>query len=61
MLSKLIDHRPHTRLWAPSEGKNGSSGVLGWASGVSGSGGLVVLAGSLYLVAHFYRFVEPGL
>ena len=57
MIYDAINHRPHTRLWAPSEGKNGSSGVLGWVWCLRGGGGLVVFAGSLYLVAHFYRFV----
>jgi len=54
-------HCPHAMLWAPGEGKGGLSNALDWASDVSGSDGLVVVAGSLYLVADFYRFVEPGL
>ena len=44
-----------------SDGKNGLSDALDWVSDVSGGDRLVVLAGSLCLVAGFYRFVEPGL
>jgi len=54
-------HRPHARLWAPSDGKNGLPDALDWVSDVSRGDELVVLAGSLYPVADFYQFVEPGL
>lgn len=50
-------HHPQARLWSPSEGKSGLSDALDWATDFSGDSGLVVLAGSLYLVADFYRFI----
>jgi len=51
---------PHAKLWSPGEGEGGLSDALDWAASVSGDGGLVVLAGSLYLVADFYRFANLG-
>lgn len=51
---------PHASLWSPSKGGSGLSDALDWATDVSGDGGLVVLAGSLYLVADFYRFTDLG-
>jgi len=51
---------PRARLWSPGEGEGGLSDALDWAASVSGDGGLVVLAGSLYLVADFYRFANLG-
>jgi len=53
-------HYPQARLWLPSEGNGGLSDALNWASDVSGGDGLIVLAGSLYLVADFYRFINSG-
>jgi folylpolyglutamate synthase/dihydrofolate synthase len=53
-------HCPHSKMWSPSEGKSSLSDALDWASDVSGDGGLVVIAGSLYLVADFYRFTNLG-
>jgi len=56
-------HCPYARVWSPIEGKADFSNALDWASDLSGGDGLVVLAGSLYLVADFYRYmnVEVGL
>ena len=56
-------HCPHARVWSPIEGKADLSNALDWASDLSTGDGLVVLAGSLYLVADFYRYmnVEVGL
>jgi len=56
-------HSPYARVWSPAEGKADLSNALNWASSLSGGDGLVVLAGSLYLVADFYRYmnVEVGL
>jgi len=51
---------PHARLWSPGKGEDGLSDALGWAASISGDGGLVVLAGCLYLVADFYRFVDSS-
>ena len=53
-------HCPRAMLWPPSEGKSGLSDALDWATDVSGDSGLVVLAGSLYLVADFYRLINSG-
>jgi len=53
-------HCPDARLWSPGEGEGSLSDALGWANSVSGDGGLVVLAGSLYLVADLYRFIDLG-
>ena len=53
-------HYPHASLWSPNEDGNGLSDALDWAADVSGGDGLVVLAGSLYLVADFYRFIKLG-
>ena len=53
-------HYPHDRLWSPSEGRAGLSDALDWATKISSDNGLVVLAGSLYLVADFYRFIKLG-
>jgi len=53
-------HCPHARLWTPGEGKDGLPDALEWATDVSGGDGLVVLAGSLYLVADFYRVMGLG-
>jgi folylpolyglutamate synthase/dihydropteroate synthase len=39
-------------------GRAGLSDALDWATEVSGSDGLIVLAGSLYLAADFYRFMN---
>jgi len=43
-------HYPRAGLWAPSDGKNGPSDALDWASDVFGDYGLAMLAGGLYLV-----------
>ncbi|KAF9649951.1 FolC bifunctional protein [Thelephora ganbajun] len=51
-------HCPRARLWTPDDGKGGLSDALDWATDLSGGDGLVVLAGSLYLVADFYRFIN---
>lgn len=49
---------PEAELWAAEEESIDQLGsALKWAADVGG-GGLVVLAGSLYLVADFYRFIE---
>ncbi|KAF9789871.1 Mur ligase [Thelephora terrestris] len=53
-------HYTHTRFWSPAEGKTGLSDALNWATNVSGNDGLVVLAGSLFLVADFYRLMDLG-
>ena len=50
---------PKDMLWVKATERMVYS--LRWASGVSGDDELVVLAGSLYLVADFYRFADPGL
>ena len=52
-------HCPHSSCWYPAEGKTALSDALDWATDVSGDG-LVVLAGSLFLVADFYRFMDMG-
>ena len=46
---------PHATFWSPAEGKTGLLDALDWANDVSKGDGLIVLAGSLYLVADFYR------
>ena len=51
-------HCPHARFWSPRESKAGLSDALDWAIDLSGGDGLIVLAGSLYLVADFYRFMN---
>ena len=53
-------HCPHARVWSPAEGKTKLSDALDWATNVSGGDGLIVLAGSLYLVADFYRCMNSG-
>ena len=53
-------HYPDARLWSPSENQAGLSDALDWATGLSGDDGLIVLAGSLYLVTDFYRFIKLG-
>jgi len=53
-------HYPRAGLWAPSEGKNGSSDALDWASDVFEDYGLVVLAGGLYRVAGFISSRDRG-
>jgi folylpolyglutamate synthase/dihydrofolate synthase len=53
-------HCPDARVWSPTEGKSDLSDALDWATNVSGGDGLVVLAGSLYLVADFYRYMHSG-
>jgi len=50
---------PEDMLWVKATERMVYS--LRWASDVSGDDELVVLAGSLYLVADFYRFADPGL
>ena len=51
---------PHAEFWSPVEGRAGLSDALDWATNISGGDGLIVLAGSLYLVADFYRFMNFG-
>ena len=53
-------HCPHARMWSPVEGRTGLSDAVNWATNLSGGDGLVVLAGSLYLVADFYRYINAG-
>lgn len=53
-------HHPDARFWSPGECKTGLSDALGWATEISGGDGLVVLAGSLFLVADFYRLMGLG-
>ena len=53
-------HCPHATFWSPADDKAGLSDTLGWAAGSSESDGLIVLAGSLYLVADFYRLMNLG-
>ena len=53
-------HCPHAAFWSPVEGKNGLSDALDWAANASKGDGLIVLAGSLYLVADFYRLGNLG-
>lgn len=58
--SAVKTHCPDATLWSPAEGKTGMSNALDWAADTSGDDGLIVLAGSLYLVADFYRFMNLG-
>ncbi|KAF9461739.1 Mur ligase [Collybia nuda] len=52
---------PEAGLWVAEEDSNDQlENALTWAADV-GQGGLVVLAGSLYLVADFYRLIEKTL
>ena len=51
-------HFPHAKLWSSNEGRTGLSDALDWATDPSRGDGLVVLAGSLYLVADFYRSIK---
>ena len=53
-------HCPSAKLWSPMGGQAGLSDALDWATEVSGGDGLIVLAGSLYLVADFYRLLRLG-
>ena len=53
-------HCPGATFWPPVEGETGLSDALDWAADVSGDDGLIVLAGSLYLVADFYRLMNLG-
>ena len=53
-------HCPHAKLWTPEDGKGGLSDALDWAADLSGGDGLIVLAGSLYLVADYYRLTGLG-
>ncbi|KAG6916725.1 hypothetical protein DXG01_005605 [Tephrocybe rancida] len=51
---------PDAELWMPDEGvPNQLDRALKWAAEKAGDG-LVVVAGSLYLVADFYRFLRVG-
>lgn len=51
-------HCPHTTFWSPAEGKTSLPDALDWAAGVSEGDGIIILAGSLYLVADFYRLMN---
>jgi hypothetical protein len=53
-------HCPYTRVWSRIKGKTGLSGVLDWATNLSGGDGLVALAGSLHLVVDFYWYMNSG-
>lgn len=53
-------HCPHAISWSPAEGRTSLSDALAWAADVSGDNGLIVLAGSLYLVSDFYRLINLG-
>ncbi|KAI0034654.1 Mur ligase [Vararia minispora EC-137] len=63
LLNVVKTIRPDSRLWsAPDDGTSHLEEALRWSTQAaisSGNRGLVVLAGSLYLVADFYRAFGP--